>query len=391
MDYLNSAKKLLDYTKEIRRYLHQNAEIGFVLPKTVEYVKAKLGELSLFAVDNCECGFYVDIEGDNPGKTLLIRADMDALPMPEENDLPFRSVTGNAHACGHDLHTAILVAAAKLLSENKDKIYGRVRLMFQPAEEVIEGAQVMIENGVLDGVDTVLGYHTELAKSNKTGVVEITKGPFLASSDIWKIEVFGKGGHGSAPELSIDVINIACGIHTALGEIVSREVASQDPIVLTVGKLSAGTAANILPEIATIEGTLRTLNNETRAFVLKRIEEIACGIAKTYRGEAKFTLMSGTPPTINDKYLAGKFLEYAKMAVGEDMTVTDALPAMASDDFAYLSNERPGVMYHISFGGLEEGYTSGIHNPKAVFNEEGIVNGLASLMAITIEYLKEHR
>ncbi len=391
MYYLNCAQELFDYTRDIRRHLHQNAEIGFDLPKTTEYVKSKLSELSLFPVDNCECGFYVDIVGDNPGKTLLIRADMDALPMPEENDLPFKSTTGNAHTCGHDLHTSILVATAKFLSENKDKIFGRVRLMFQPAEEIIEGALLMIKNGILDGVDTVLGYHAELAKGNKTGIVEITKGPFLASSDIWKIEVYGKGGHGSAPELSIDVINIACQIHTALSEIVSREVSAQDPIVLTVGKLCAGTAANILPEIATIEGTLRTLNNDTRSFVLKRIDEIAKSVAKTYRGEAKFTQLSGTPPTINDNYLAGKFLEYAKSAVGEDMIVTDAVPAMASDDFAYLSNERPGVMYHISFGTAEEGYTHGIHNPKAIYNEDGLLNGLASLLAITIEYLKEHR
>ncbi len=391
MDYLKAAKDMFDYTKEIRRYLHQNAEIGFCLPKTTEYVKLKLNELSLSIVDVCECGFYVDIIGDNPGQTLLIRADMDALPMPEENDLPFKSTTTNAHACGHDLHTAILIATAKILNENKSELFGRVRLMFQPAEEIIDGAALMIENGILEGVDTVLGYHTELAKGNKTGIIEISKGPFLASSDHWEINVRGKGGHGSAPELSVDVIHIACQIHSALSEIISREVAAQDPVVLTVGKLNAGTAANILPEIATLEGTLRTLNHQTRDFVLKRMEEIATAVAKTFRGEAEFIKQSGTPPTINDPQLAAKFLEYAKMAVGEEMTITDAKPAMASDDFAYLSNERPGVMYHISFGCEEEGYVNGVHNPKAIFNEEGIINGIASLVAITIEHLKEQK
>ena len=372
-----------------RRAIHQNPEVGMDLPNTVALVYDALQDMG-YEPRRVAGGVVAYLEGDKPGKTFLLRGDMDALPMPEETDLPFASQVPNAaHTCGHDIHTATLLGAAKILMAHKNEIKGRVKLVFQPGEEVAAGAKAMVEAGVLDNVDACLALHTLVANEIPTGTLTCAPGPNLASIDNFRIEVSGKGCHGARPETGVNVVNILCHIHTLLQTITTQEKPQQAPAVITVGRIEAGTAPNVLPGTGFMEGTIRTYDPNVRSMIKCRIEEVAVGAAKTLRGEAKVAYSFGIPAVIGDEEVATSMLGYLKELAGEEMVRVQA-PRMASEDYAEFTTRVPGALIRLSCGSPAEGYTVDAHNPKVVFNEEAIPAGVAAYAYGAIRWLECH-
>lgn len=273
MDYYKRANELKEDTIEIRRYLHKNAEVGSDLPNTVEYVMKQLKE---YGIQPQLCGHGVTATIGKGKPVILLRADMDALPITELSGEEFTCTSGNMHACGHDIHTAMLLTARRMLKEDEDHLHGTVKLMFQSAEEIFKGANDMIEHGILDHPrpDAAMAYHMMIGK-NQVGTYMYNAGGIMMNSvDEFKITIHGKGTHGAYPHQGIDPINIGVHIHLALQELISREANPQDICTLTIGKFNAGSAANIIPESAILQGTLRTNNVSTRENLLSRMESM---------------------------------------------------------------------------------------------------------------------
>lgn len=398
---LEDSKMIQEIMTAHRRYLHENAETNTDLPLTTKYVTDKLKEMGYEPKEICKAGIVAVAGGKKPGKTFLLRADMDALPIKEETDLPFKSKTDHMHACGHDLHTAMLLGAAQLLKTHEDEIEGSVKLMFQPAEERITGAKSMIDAGVLENpkVDAAMMIHVFTGLPAPAGLMLIpNKGVVSAASDFFTINVCGKGGHGAMPNMGIDPLNILAHIHIALQEINSREIAPSDTAAITVGMMSGGTAANVIPDTASLSGSIRTFSKENRGFIKKRLEEIATGIAQTFRGSATIEYPQGCPCTINDGKLVEQFAEYTKMLLGSDqiMNADDFAGGMlaklpGSEDFAYVSELVPSIMCVLSASSEGETCKYPLHHPKAVFSEEPLYIGAAVYANTAIEWLKNNK
>lgn len=372
-----------------RRYLHARPEVGFELPQTTAYVKKRLDEMGVSFTEMGQCGIIADLGGKNGGKTILIREDMDALPMRELTEEPFKSDNGYMHACGHDIHTAMLLCVAQVLKQEEDSLPGRVRLMFQPAEESVSGARMMVEHGVLSGVDAALAIHVGIGE--KTGKVITLKGPAATSSDVFRITIKGKGGHGSTPYLTVDPITVGSHLVLNLQAIIAREIDALENVVLTIGKFSSGDVYNIIPETAILEGTLRAFKPEQRAFAKQRLVDMTQQTAALFRAQADLEFLSETPPIYNDGQLADITVGAIRAELGDELCDFSAARIMASDDFAYLSERVPGVMFYLGAGSEEEGYTVGVHNPLVVFNEECMPYGAAALCAAVIGWLAEEK
>lgn len=374
-----------------RRQIHESPELGLDLPKTVALVADALEKMGL-APRKMGGGVVAVVEGGKPGKTILLRADMDALPMEEESGLPFASkVKGAAHTCGHDMHTAMLLGAAQILAENREALCGRVKLMFQPGEEVGRGARQMLNAGLLQDppVDAAMGIHTLIATDVPSGAIALSPGPTLSSSDLFRIEVTGKGCHGSRPETGIDPINILCHIHTLLQTINSREKPQQQPAVLTIGEISAGKAPNIIPDSGYMTGTIRTFRPEIRSLVKRRLKEIAEGTAAMLGGSATVSFSAELPPLCNDETLTAEMTGYMKEILGEENVVP--MPArMASEDFAEVTACVPGTFMRLSMGSKDEGYCYDGHNPKVVFDEGAMSAGAAAYAYGALRWLEVH-
>jgi len=391
LDVYERAKSLKPEIVAWRRQIHQNPEGGPDQPRTVEFVMETLKSFGL-EPQKLGGGVVVLVEGSKPGKTILLRADMDALFMEELSGLPFCSKNpGLNHACGHDMHTAMLLGAAKILSERREEICGRVKLCFQPAEEIAAGAERMIAAGVMEDpkVDVVMGLHMAIATRYPTGTVAVSPGVTLASNDMFKITALGRGSHGARPETAIDPINIICHIHSMLQTINSREIAPKDTVVLTVGQISGGKTANSIPDEAFIRGTVRTLRNEDRELVRRRLTEIAEKTAEALGGKAQVQFEAGMPPLINDETLTLEMKSYMREIFGEDR-VDDMPTRMGSEDFSRMASMVPGVFVFLSGGSVEEGYTVGSHNPKVVFSEDSLPVGSAAHAQCAIRWLEEH-
>ncbi len=376
---------------EWRRVIHENPEVGLDLPKTVRLVEHELKAMG-YQPQLRGGGVVAVLEGEMPGKTLLLRADMDALPMREESGLPFASKAENAaHTCGHDTHTAMLLGAALLLMENKNRIKGRIKFMFQPGEEIGKGALAMIEAGLLENppVDVAIGLHAMVAAGLDSGKIGWYKGPALASADIFRIDVAGKGTHGSRPETGVDPINILCHIQNLLQTINSREKLQLEPVVLTVCQIAAGDAPNILPERGFMTGTIRTYNQDQREFVKNRLVQISEGTASLLRGEAKVTFTSGMLPTINDQKVCDEIVGYFQELVGSENVIN--IPSqMASEDFSEVMSRVPGAFFRIGMGSLKEGYMYNGHNPKVIFDENALPVGTAAYTHGALRWLEEN-
>lgn len=388
MDYLKRANELKDELVDVRRYLHATPEIGNELPNTSAYIIKKLTEYGCGYELTGKGGIVCNI-GSGP-KTILVRADIDALPHEEQSGEPFASTNGASHSCGHDIHTASMLIAAKMLKENEAALKGTVKLLFQPDEERILGAIDMIESGVLENpyVDAAISMHTCIPL--KAGVFNVLPGTYLSSSDIFRIEISGVGSHGSAPELGIDPINIASKLIDAVQTISTREVSALEPNIITFGSVHAGDAPNIIPERVVLEGTIRCFDKDARVTVVKRFEEIVAGIAALYRTTADLTFIGQTPVTYNDPALTDALVGYLKDMVGDDMVTVKSLKVKGSDDFAYFSEKVPGVMYHVGMGLAEDGYVNGLHNPKVRFDERALPNSAAAFAEITTRWLEDN-
>ena len=391
-EFMSQAQLIKDELIEYRRFIHENPEVGAELPKTKAFVMNKLMEFGYEPTEICESGIVATISGPNPGKTFLLRADMDALPMKEETSCDFKSTNGCMHSCGHDMHTAMLLGAAKLLKQNQNQIEGTIKLVFQPDEEGFTGAKKMLEAGVLENpkVDAAMAMHVH--SGSPSNVVLCGLGTSIAGCNRFRIVVKGTGCHGAMPELGVDPINIAAHIYISLQEIIAREVSPTQPAVLTIGKFAGGDAPNIIPGEVIMEGTIRSLNKELGEFIFNRMNEIVTSTAKMFRGEAELIELSSVPPLANDTDLAKEVTTYVKDLVGEQAVVLFEGGGMGSEDFASYSYEVPSVYMMLGAGTKQEdpSYGEPMHNEKVVFNEDILATGAAMHTYCAIMWLKNH-
>ncbi len=389
MDYKAKALENFDYVQKIRRQLHNWAEIGFDLPKTVQLVEK---ELTRMGIENYRVGKagVCGIIGKGE-KCVLLRADMDALPMDETTGLEFASTSGGTHSCGHDCHTAMLLGAAKLLKENEANLKGVVKLMFQPAEELLAGALDMVENGILENPkpDVAFATHISVGQPGTTvGRVTYSSGPALYSGDAIKIDVTGKAAHGSASFMGVDAINIAAHIVVALNEIISREIPLDEHSVVLVGKISGGDTVNTTAGSATLEVSLRAQTEEKRNFLKKRVKEIAEGIAATYRGKADVQFVYGMAPLYCDPQTASDAHRYVESLGYEPVCVPTA---GGTEDFTAVANIIPSVMLNLGAGSLEEGHICSMHNRGMIANEDVLPVGVSVYCNCATQWLEENR
>ena len=402
---LREAEAIRHHISDQRRQLHQHAETGFDLTETLAFVKRELTDMGLHPVDCGRAGVVALVGGKKPGKVFLLRADMDALPIQEEADVPFASQNGNMHACGHDMHTSMLLGAARLLKDHEDEIQGTVKLMFQPAEEIFEGSRDMIGAGLLEDpkVDAALMIHVMAGMPFPAGTVIVSApGVSAPAADYFEIKVQGKGCHGSMPNTGIDPLTAAAHILIALQEIHARELAMDDRAVLTIGTMQAGTAANVIPDTVVMGGSLRTFDEETRALIKNRMTEIAEGTAKAFRAEASVTFGSGCPTLVNDKDLSRCCETYVKELLGPGKAFSVAeLNAMGgggkssksagSEDFAYVSQQVPSIMLALASGQPEKGYGYPQHHPMVKFDESVLPGGSAVYAYTALRWLEDHK
>ena len=400
-DWMAEAKVLEPQLQQWRRTLHRHPEVGFDLPKTRALVKQALTEMGYAPQDCGKAGIIALAGGKRPGKTILLRGDMDALPVQEESGVDFASeVPGKMHGCGHDMHTAMMLGAAKLLKEHEDELEGTVKLEFQPAEEIFQGSPDMLANGLLENpkVDAAVMFHVIAGMPLPSGMVLVPHGGItMASCEQYHIVVHGKGGHGSMPEACIDPITAAAHIHIALQEINSREMDPHSFGVFTTGRFQAGAASNVIPDTAEMWGTIRTIDPENKVgeLIHKRMTEIAQGVAAAYRCTAEVGFSDYCPCMVVDHALAGNAMTYMTELVGQgamDMSkLTGGKPGGGSEDFAFVSHEVPTVSMFLSAGNAKEGYAYGQHHPKVKFDDSILYEGSAAYSWFALRWLSEHK
>lgn len=409
-EILEKAKSLQNELVAHRRYLHTHPGVGFDLQETYQYVYEQLTHMGYSPNSYGKCGLIASCGHANNGKTILLRADMDALPITEEADIDFKATNGNMHACGHDTHTAMLLGAARILKEMENDLKGRVILLFQPSEETFEGAKDMIEAGVLRDTcpDAALMIHITAGMPFETGSVIVCDGGVSApAADYFEINIQGKGCHGSMPQMGIDPITVASHIVLALQEIHGRELSMSDEAVLTIGTIHAGNASNAIPDTATMGGTIRTYDEDTRSYLKKRMAEIITSVSTAYRATAELNFTSGCPTLVNDGTLSKEITGYMKELLGPQMAFSkgdlEALAASSKDgsnkksskatgseDFAYFSQEVPSIMLALAGGKASDGYIYPQHHPKVMFDENALQFGAAVYTYNAVKWLEEH-
>ncbi len=384
--FLKRGSELLPSMLQDRRYLHQHAEVGNDLPETTGYVMRRLREMGLEPKEICPGGIVALIRGSKPGKTYLLRADMDALPMGEDNDLPFRSVTANAHNCGHDLHTAMLLGAAQMLQERKEELQGCVKLMFQPSEEQFQGSLAMIRAGVLENpkVDACSAMHVMLDEN--APAVGYCGGYISSSCDGFRITVTGKGCHGAMPHLGVDPINVGVHIYQACQALIAREAPPSETAILTFGQFAAGSASNIIPGSAVLQGTLRTYNKELREKLTARLRTVAETAGAMFGAKVEYEVLSAVPSCYSDPDLLKELVGYLEEMGGG--TVYPAKPFTPSDDMAFLTEQVPSV--YLQLGAKVEGNPYPHHNACVLFDESAMPYGAAIHAQCAFAWLKHH-
>ena len=390
MNYFERAQGLTNELLENRRYFHTHAETGLHMPKARAYVMEKLRE---YGLEPRQCGEGVTATLGHGGRVILLRADMDALPMPEESGLPFACPTGEqAHTCGHDFHAAMLLTAAKLLREDEAALKGTVKFMFQPAEETFEGSRNMIEHGILDDPkpDVALAYHVSPGKLPIGTYLYNDSGTMMFSVDTFEIHIQGKGSHGAYPHLSIDPINIGVHIYLALQELIARESDPSDACLLTVGQFSAGSAANIIPDTAVLKGTMRTNKKEAREKLVRRLKEVSEATAAVYGGSADVAFTCSVPTLVCDKTLTKEIVGFMEELPIPDAVGYSGISASASEDFALIAERIPSAFMYLSAGFSDVPGDYPAHNPKVQFNEDVLPIGAACLAHCAVRWLAEH-
>lgn len=390
-----AAGKIAEKVIEWRRELHMIPELSHELPNTADYIVRKLESIGVDSIIRDvgilgngvkSSGVIAEVRGELAGKTLAIRADMDALPVNEEVDLPFASKNGNMHACGHDAHAAMLLGVAELLAERRKELAGKVRFIFQPAEETMNGANCMILDGALDGVDEIIGIHTgTVFKEGKPGSIGFRTGGLMASTDKFIVLFKGKGGHGAMPNLSIDPVLMACQAVCQLQSLISREISPLSPAVITVGMINGGSAFNIIPDTVRIEGTLRTLSPELRKYLIDRITATMDSVAHSMRGQMEIKIIPGCEVVYNNGEVVERMVRIAKGMLGEDMVCEISEPTMGGEDFsAFLEKVKGAFFFHNGSFGDERDIPH--HNPKFQLNESALWSGVAVMTAYALTW-----
>jgi hippurate hydrolase len=394
---LSAATDILPDVVAIRRRVHRRPELGLRLPQTQALITDELQRLGLNPIPGAAVTSVVaTIDGGRPGPTIILRADMDALPLQEETGLDFASeVAGAMHACGHDAHIAMLLGATRLLVERRDSIPGRVRLMFQPGEEGYAGARFMLDEGLLDVATggphgQVTGaFAIHIGTRYPSGAIRLRPGAQMASSDVLSITVRGAGGHASSPHLALDPIAVAAEIIIGLQTMVTRRIDPFDPAVITIANVLAGTTNNIIPETAFMKGTLRTVSEATRTKIKPLIERLAEGVAAAHGATAEVAIEAGYPVTVNDPGFSAFVMDVARDLVGEASVEELRAPIMGAEDFSYVLQRVPGAMAFL--GAVPDGKDPTTvpqnHSDKVVFDESAMAIGVAVYAAVALRHL----
>jgi amidohydrolase len=385
---LKRAEEMKETLVQLRRDFHQHPEVGLRTFGTGSKIEKFLKELGL------ETGMLVNgagvrgvLRGKVSGKAFALRADIDALPLQEENEIPYKSlIPGVMHGCGHDAHTAMLLGAAAILSELKNELEGNVVFLFQPGEETGEGAKAMVEEGALEGVDAIFGVH--VSTTFDSGTLGYRSGPLMAAGDFFDVKITGKGGHGALPHEAIDPIVISANAINALQTIISREVSPLESAVLSICKMEAGKGAyNVIPDFAVFGGTIRSSSHELRKSIPRRIKEILDGVVPSLRGGYEFNLMERFPPTLNDEKMTSLVAGVARELLGREK-VSEIKPMMASEDFSCYLQGVPGTFVFLGVNKRERETVFPHHHPRFNIDEGVLPFGTALEVAVTMQYLK---
>lgn len=381
-DYASFIHTILPRIQSIRQDLHQHPELGFSEVRTQQVILRELATAGIIGSPVAGTGVVAHIQGNRPGRHVALRADMDALPMPDESNLPYQSVNPNAcHACGHDAHMAIMIGTAWTLVQSND-FPGEITFVFQPSEEQLPGgAPSILQSGVLDSVDGIFGLH--VWRGVPFGTVASVPGPMMAAPDDFIIQITGRGGHASMPEQTVDPVLVAAHLVTALQSVVSRSISVHDQVVLSVTQIHAGTAHNVIPETAELRGTVRILNPKMRPFIRARMQQVIEGVAQTYGANAYLDYMDGYPVLINHADMTTFALSVARNIFGEAQVQT-AVPSMGGEDFAYYLERIPGCFLWL---GLGEGYPH--HHPKFDAGDDALLPGVQLMSALAHSFLKQ--
>ena len=392
MNYLQSAQALYEQMVRDRRHLHQHPEVGMDLPETCSYVMARLTEMG-YQPRRLGGGVTATVTGKPDGKVFLLRADMDALPMREESGLPFASQRSCAHTCGHDMHTAMLLGAARLLKEHESELAGRVKLMFQPAEELLAGARDMLANGILEhpAADAAMGLHVAVGVEgcSEPGTITYKPGCASFSGDAVRITITGKDAHGSTPCAGVDAINIAAHIIIALQAIPAREIPCEQQAVVLVGMIRGGTSCNTNAGSCVLEASIRADSVEGRAFLKQRVAEISRATAATFRGRAEVEFVYGMPSLYNDPALCRDLSGYCRELLGGE-AVIESDRMSGSEDFTIVAQKVPSVFFQLGAGSAAGGHLCGMHNPGMVVEEDVLPTGAALYAHCAVRYLQSH-
>jgi amidohydrolase len=392
-DLLAAAVDLQPETIALRRMLHRRPEVGLSLPETQAAILTAIDGLPLTVTKGRQVSSVVGVlEGGRPGPTVLLRGDMDALPMPEDTGLDFASeVPGVMHACGHDTHVAMLVSAAKMLSARQAHLAGRVVFMWQPGEEGYGGAPIMLDEGVLEAAGPAVesAYALHISTQQPSGHVAVRPGSAMASSDTVQITVTGRGGHASNPSAGLDPIPVAAAIVQAIQAMITREVSVFDPAVVTIAKITAGTTDNVIPERAEMLGTMRALSEETRAAVKEKLRRLATSVAAGYGASAEVRIEEGYPVTVNAESAADLVHSTTLALIGPDRAVLAKDPIMGAEDFSYVLQRVPGAMTWLGAcpPGQDPQTAPSNHSNRVIFDEDAMAVGVATHVATALAAL----
>jgi hippurate hydrolase len=393
--WLDGAKALLPDAVAMRRRIHAHPELGLHLPETVKTVKEALAGLDVSIAEGpSSCGMVVTLKGPTQGRTVLLRGDMDALPMPEDTDLPFKSkIDGRMHACGHDSHTAMLAMAVRLLHSKRDRLSGTVKFMFQPGEEGHFGALKMIEDGLIDAhnpkPDGAFALH--ITPNVPSGMFTARPGAMMASTDTVEIVVKGKGGHASAPHHCLDPMPIAAEIVLALQSMVTRRINAFEPVVLTIAQITGGTTSNVIPESVRLFGTLRAVSEHSRNAAKALVTEVAQGIAAAHSASATVTQTPGYGVTMNDGRMVQLAASAAREMLGEGGFIPMPWPVMGAEDWSYVLQRIPGCMVFLGVTppGCDHHHAAPCHSNKMMLHEDAMAHGVALYAAVAQRFLDQ--
>ena len=386
---MQTAEAMQEELVKIRRDLHENPEVGFQETRTAAMVAAYLKQLGLEVRENlCVTGVVGTLKGKYPGKTILLRSDMDCLEMQEQNDVPYKSkIDGRMHACGHDAHTTWLLGAAKILAGMRDELHGNVKFLFQPAEETDGGAKQMIAEGAMEDphVDAALGAH--VWPTVEAGKIGVKYGPMMASPDMIKITIIGKGGHGAEPHNCVDPISVACQVYFGFQTIISRRISPVEPAVLTISQFNAGTAHNIIPDKVELVGTVRTFSLEMKEKMRSMMESVLHSITEANGATYKFEYLPHYPPVINDETMTALVEATGKAVLGEDNVIRQDKPTMGAEDFSYFQQQVPGAYFIVGTLNAEKGIVKPLHNPQFNIDETILYKTAAVLASCAVSFL----